>query len=161
MKYFYLFVALAFTSCNDTKRNTKRFFDDTLSHLETTNKYQKVISDSTNVLEQSIHTLELEFILWGCACPNWISKAERIECENNDSKRIIDYCIFIEPADVSLKEPDSTFQFGEENILVTGSFYVKKDYSKGTVEQEEPLPKARVFRFTKIEIVPKNRNVKN
>jgi hypothetical protein len=112
----------------------------------------KIISDSTNILEPKIQRLELEYIAWGCACANWITPTDRIKYDTNG---LADHCIFIEPADNTLVFPDSTFQFDKENIRVTGQFYVRKDYPKGTIELEEHLDKARVFRFTKIAIVKK------
>jgi hypothetical protein len=114
----------------------------------------KIISDSTNILERKVQRLELEYIVWGCACANWITPADRIKYDTNG---LADHCIFIEPADSSLELPDSTFQFDKENIRVTGQFYVRKDYPKGTIEMEEHLDKAKVFRFTKIEVIKKNK----
>jgi hypothetical protein len=114
----------------------------------------KIISDSTNILERKVQRLELEYIVWGCACANWITPADRIKYDTNG---LADHCIFIEPADSSLELPDGTFQFDKENIRVTGQFYVRKDYPKGTIEMEEHLDKAKVFRFTKIEVIKKNK----
>lgn len=103
-------------------------------------------------MEKKILTLELEYIAWGCACANWITPEDRLRFENN---KLAEHCIFIEPADTALKLPDSTFQVDKENILLTGQFYVRKDYPQGTIETEEQLEKARVFRFTKIKIIKK------
>ncbi|MCD7972584.1 MAG: hypothetical protein LUG18_07930 [Candidatus Azobacteroides sp.] len=116
------------------------------------------ISSPDNTLEESIRTLELEYILWGCSCPNWISREDRIEKEKADQS-LIESCIYIEPADTMLYIPESqTFHFDRQNLLVEESFYNEPDYPKGTPAQEEPMRKAKVFRYTKIEVIEKERN---
>lgn len=83
---------------------------------------------------------------------NWITSADRIKYDTNG---LAEHCIFMEPANNNLNLPDSTFQFDKENIKVTGEFYVRKDYTQGTIEMEEHLDKAKVFQFTKLKIVKK------
>ncbi len=155
MKIVTLSFLLFIISCSDNSTNSKK--DKLVKPDETSlNPLRgKVISDSTNILETKIERLELEYILWGCACANWITPADRIKYDINS---LADHCIFIEPADSTLLLPDSTFQYDKENIKVTGQFYLRKDYPKGTVELEEHLDKASVFRFTKIEIIKKEIN---
>jgi hypothetical protein len=145
---FLLFLISCTDNTDKTDKNTEAKSPDTIQYPQP----GKIISDSANVLERKILQPELEYILWGCACANWITSADRIRYDTNG---LADHCIFIEPANNNLKLPDSTFQFDKENIKVTGQFYVRKDYPKGTIESEEHLDKARVFRFTKIEIVKK------
>jgi hypothetical protein len=143
---------VVFISCVDNTTTVEKIDLPKTVDTITTPLPGKIISDSGNILEKKVQKLELEYILWGCACANWITPADRIKY---DTSGLSEHCIFTEPADSSLKLPDSTFQFDKENIRVTGRFYVRKDYPQGTIEMEEPLEKAKVFRFTKIEIVRK------
>ena len=152
MKIVTLSFLLFIISCSDNSTNSKKDKLVKLDEVSLNPLRGKIISDSTNILEPKIERLELEYILWGCACANWITPADRIKYDTNG---LAEYCIFIEPADSNLKLPDSTFQYDKENIKVTGQFYVRRDYPKGTIELEEHLDKAKVFRFTKIEIIKK------
>ena len=102
----------------------------------------KIISDSTNILTGKIETLELEYIVWGCACANWITRADWKKYANNNLSK---HSIFIEAANSSLNLPES-FNYLQNRIKITGQFYVRKDYPQGTVQMEEPLEKAMVFR---------------
>ena len=108
----------------------------------------KDISDPTNTLNGKTENLKLQYIVWGCDCANWITLADY---EKYQDSALGEHCIFIEPASEDLKLP-SDFNPFEHFIQVTGQFYVKPDYPKGTIIQEEPLNKAKVFRYTKIEI---------
>ena len=152
MKIVTLSFLLFIISCADNSTTVEKDMLVKLDEVVLNPLRGKIISDSTNILELGIKKLELEYVLWGCACANWITPVDRIKY---DTSGLEEHCIFIEPADSSLELPDSTFKYDKENIKVTGQFYVRKDYPKGTVEMEEPLGKAKVFRFTKIEIVKK------
>ena len=152
MKIVTLSFLLFIISCSDNSTNSKKDKLVKLDEVSLNPLRGKIISDSTNILEPKIERLELEYILWGCACANWITPADRIKYDTNG---LAEHCIFIEPADSNLKLSDSTFQYDKENIKVTGQFYVRRDYPKGTIELEEHLDKAKVFRFTKIEIIKK------
>lgn len=114
----------------------------------------KYLADANNTLDGKVQKLELEYIVWGCACANWITPKDYKKYEDSGLSQ---HCIFIESADTTKHFPDSTFQFDINNIVVTGQFYIKEDYPKGTYETEEPLGKAKVFRYTELKIVNKNR----
>ena len=119
--------------------------------VKTKFKHGEILSDSTNILENEIHKIELSYTVWGCACANWINvKDLKIE----DTNLEVEKHIFIEPANENLELPDS-FNAMKNNIKVTGQFYINEDYPKGTIQTEEDLKKAKVFRYTKIEIVRK------
>ncbi len=121
-----------------------------LSACSQTIATQVDMSDSTNTLEDSVQTLEIAYTVWGCACPNWIRVSE---VENNDTLRpYISYHFYLEPADSTLEIPE-TFDAATHHLRVTGQFYTKKDYPKGTYPSEEILPKAKVFRYTKVELL--------
>lgn len=106
--------------------------------------------DRTNKLSDKVETLEVQYTVWGCACPNWI----RIkDAESNDTTRnYLGLHFYIEPADESPGLPNN-FDAFKQHLKLTGQFYEKEDYPQGTPETEEPLPKARVFRYTKMEIL--------
>jgi len=109
----------------------------------------KDISDPTNTLNGNTETLTLQYVVWGCTCANWITLADFEKFQNS---ALAEHCIFIEPASKDLELP-SDFDPFEHFIQVTGQFYVKPDYPKGTIQEEEHLDKARVFCFTEIEII--------
>jgi hypothetical protein len=116
-----------------------------------TDRY-KVISDSTNTLEKGIQTIELQYTLWGCACANWITPLDAFKYNDSGFQ---EHHIFIERADTSLYFPDSNFDINKENIRITGQFYTREDYPQGTIQLEESLAKAKVFRYTKLKRVSK------
>ena len=140
-------ILLFICSCSTQSDQTK----ETKSGLrKKTNIFKHIIiSDSTNTLTGKTETLELEYIDWSCACANWIT--------NEDYKKYNDsglakHTIFIEPNDSSLNLPKS-FDHLKHRIKVTGQFYVRDDYPQGTIQMEEPLEKAKVFRYTNIQII--------
>ena len=108
-----------------------------------------IISDSTNTLTGKIETLELVYIDWFCACANWITIEDKKKYEDSG---LAMHAIFIEPANPSLNLPES-FNHLQNRIKATGQFYVREDYPQGTVQMEEPLEKAKVFRYTSIQII--------
>ena len=113
-------------------------------------KYTKIISDSTNKLTGEIENLEVEYTVWGCACPQWI-KTKNLELEDTTIK-FIDLHFYIEPANRELDLP-IYFDAFRHRLKLEGQFYENKDYPQGTVEMEEPMSKAKVFRYTKIEVI--------
>jgi hypothetical protein len=150
--YFPLF-ALILLSCTSKRIriNENKGID---SSQNTAKSSPKIISDSTNTLEGKVQQLQLEYIGWGCACANWITPADRKKFENSG---LAEHCIFIEPADSNMvqSENEIAFTIEKQNILVTGRFYKKKDYPKGTIQTEEVLDKAKVFCYTSIRYIKK------
>ena len=110
---------------------------------------KKDISDPNNKLTGKIETLELQYVVWGCACANWVKVGKYEEYQNNGILSI--KTIFIEPAEKKLELPKNFDPF-KHKIVVKGQFYIKPDYPKGTPETEEILKKAPVFRYTSITI---------
>lgn len=108
----------------------------------------KLISPD-NALNGKTESLELSYIAWGCACANWVTTADYKIYEDD---ALAKHCIFIEPANSSLEVP-LFFDAFRHRIKVTGQFYVKEGYPIGTSITEEPIDKAKVFRYTNIEVV--------
>jgi hypothetical protein len=129
---------------------TKKRIDEVTANKQVENKYTKVISDSTNILTDKVENLELEYTVWGCACPQWIQSKDN---ENTDTaKNYLKLHFYIEPADKALELP-IYFDAFRHRLKVTGQFYEKEDYPQGTIEMEEPMPKAKVFRYTNFEVI--------
>jgi len=104
----------------------------------------KKLWDSTNTLEKKVRTLRLRFISVGCACPEWVRRSD-INKEN-----ILNYSFYIEPADTTIWNPEDDSIAWKTGIIVTGQFYVKPSYPKGTYEgMEETPPVGTIFRYTK------------
>ena len=153
MKVIALVFFIFMVSCSGNAEKTEKKSQAITKDTTAAKRKPKVISDATNILEKKVQNLELEFIIWDCSCANWITSEDRMKYYTKEKLQA--HCMYIEPADASLKLKDSAFQFDRNNIKVTGQFYVKEDYPKGTVEIDEPQVKAKVFRYTKIEIINK------
>ena len=136
--------------CGQTSSNVQIKQD---SQNQTDQKYTKVISDSTNKLTDKMEQLEVEYTVWGCACPNWIQSKDN---QNNDSTvNYLSLHFYIEPASKSLELP-ANFDAEKHKLKIKGKFYEKEDYPQGTVEMEEPMPIAKVFRYVELKILNKN-----
>jgi hypothetical protein len=103
-------------------------------------------------LTGKIENLKVEYTTWGCACPNWIQTKE--SDSGDTASKFIDLHFYIEPADSELELP-IYFDATRHRLKIEGQFYERKDYPQGTVEMEEPMPKGKVFRYTKIKIIDK------
>lgn len=152
MKKFSL-ILLFFTACSTAPKKVDKTPKDTLS-VASHKKIGEDISDPTNTLDGKTEALELYYIVWGCACANWITPADLKKYEDNPP--LAPHCIFIEPANKALEIP-LYFDPARHFIRVTGQFYVKPDYPKGTIQTEETLDKARVFRYTRITVLKNGR----
>ena len=134
------------------KRSAVQFKQDSKNKID--QQYNKVISDSTNKLTDKIEQLEVEYTVWGCACPNWIQTKDN---QHNDTTvNYLSLHFYIEPANKSLELP-ANFDAEKHKLKIKGKFYEKEDYPQGTVEMEEPMPKAKVFRYTELKILKKNK----
>ena len=143
----FIFFSLALISCGQTK--TKQQIEQNKIQKQVENKYNKIISDSTNKLTDKIENLEIEYTVWGCACPNWIETKDNKD--NDTTKNYLKLHFYIEPANNSLELP-SYFDAFRHKLKMTGQFYEREDYPQGTIEMEEKMPKAKVFRYSKIEV---------
>ncbi len=61
---------------------------------------------------------------------------------------------YIEPSDKTLELP-IYFDAFRHIVKLQGQFYEREDYPQGTIEMEEKMPKAKVFRYTKLEVIDK------
>lgn len=143
-----LFFVLLVTSCGQTK--TEKKSDDNKSQKLVEKKYSNVISDSTNILTDKVVDLEIEYTDWGCAYPNWIAIKDKYS--NALHTNYLGLHFYIEPAEKTLELP-IYFDALRHKLKITGQFYEREDYPKGTIELQEPMPKAKVFRYTRIEVI--------
>lgn len=130
------------TSCNQTKIEK--------AHNNETSK-PKNIYDSTNILTGKIENLEVEYIVFGCACPNWIRTSD---LKSNSKDKVKKTYFYIEPVDKNLELP-IYFDAFRHILKIRGQFYQKEDYPKGKIANEEPLSKTKVFRYTELEVFDK------
>lgn len=146
MKYLF-FIVLIFTFC---WTQTKGQADRTIPQKRAGKKYIKVISDSTNKLTGKIENLEVEYSVVDCVCPNWIRTKDNNG--NDTAKKNQDLYFYIQPAEESLELP-LYFDAFRHRLKLTGQFYEREDYPQGRVGMEEPLPKAKVFRYDRLQIL--------
>lgn len=106
--------------------------------------------DNTNSLSSIHQKLKLDYILWGCACAPWIESKYR----EDTTIRISDSCFFLEPKNDSVFDL-SSFDIDKHKLIVEGQFYLKKDYPKDYIKNEEQVEKARVFQYSKIKLISK------
>jgi hypothetical protein len=107
----------------------------------------------TNTLEEKEQTIELSYIAWACDCANWAT-VENIGKYYDAGDTLAELSVFIEPANKSLELPD-TLGYNNDIIKFTGHFYKNKGFPKDYYSIEHP-DKARVFRYTKYEIIRSN-----
>ena len=147
MKLFLQIAILFFVSCNSN--NEKKIVTSNQNKIAVAPVYYPA---NKSPLENSTPTLTLEYIVWGCACANWITKEDYKKYQDTGS--LSDHCIFIEPADSILQILDST-DFRLYNLRLTGNFYTEKGYPENYSKTEEVVEAARVFRYTAYKILNK------
>ena len=142
---------LVLSSCGQTP--TEKKYQRTSSQINKAEWYSKVISDSTNRLTGKIENLEVAYTVWGCKCPQWIRTKDLNS--NDTTKAFIDFHLYIEPANIDLKLP-IYFDSYRHLLKIEGQFYENENYPQGTIENKEPMPKAKVFRYTKLNVIDKS-----
>ena len=107
-------------------------------------KYSIPIPDSeiNEYLEKKQKKLELEYILWGCACPNWIEREKRIWCDKN-KESYSKFCFYIEPAD-TLNQYEIETHFVESSRQVAISEHQRQE-NRGNFRQTQNLRKKKVI----------------
>ena len=108
----------------------------------------------TNSIEKKEQTIALSYITWACDCANWATIDDIRKYSDSDGDTLADRSIFIEPADPSLILP-VTLGYNGDLVKFTGHFYKEKGFPKGYSSDENP-DKARVFRYTKYQIIISN-----
>ena len=143
-----LLINLTLISCGQTRTNQDIKIVEQEKKVENTNI--KIISDPTNKLIDKVENLKIKYTIWGCACPNWIQTKDNL---NNDKmKNYLKLHFHLEPANNSLELP-MYFEPSRHILKVEGQFYEKEDYPQGTIEMEEKMPKAKVFRYSNLEVI--------
>ena len=105
-----------------------------------------------NQLEDKKQTLDMHYIAWACDCANWATAKDMAKYGNTDY--LDKYCVYVEPASPKLALPD-TIGCSNDEVIFTGQFYQEKGFPKG-FKSEEPVDKARVFRYTAYKIIKSN-----
>ncbi len=113
-------------------------------------------SDQPTKLSNKPEIIEVSYVNWACNCADFIETTFYKSNPNYEIKE--EDCIFIEAADSSIEVPISFYTEGhfEKNLRLTGQFYLDKGVPN-TYEFATPgtADKARVFHYTKIEIIDK------
>jgi len=104
----------------------------------------------TKELEDTIRTIDLTYIAWACQCAEWTTMADISRYQ--DTGKLSEHTIFIEAADSTLELAD-TLGYSGDFIRFTGQFYKDKGYPKNYPKTEMQVDKAKVFRYTKYEIL--------
>ena len=114
-----------------------------------------LLSSSThgNKLDNNTQKVEFHYIMWACACANWATLDDINKCQ--DTGKLSDHCVFLEPADKSLTFSD-TFSYSGDIVQFTGRYYIENGFSKDYIKTEEPVEKAKVFRYTAFKIIKSN-----
>ena len=107
----------------------------------------------TKDLEDTTLTLDLEYIAWACQCAEWATPSD-IE-KHQDTGKLSEHSIFIEPVDTSLQLPD-TLGYSGDLIRFTGRFYKDKGYPKHYPKTEMQVDKAKVFQYSNYKILRSN-----
>jgi len=138
-----LFFSLTLVSCEHTK--TKQQLGKTASQNQDEKKHNQSTTNPTNKVED----LEVEYIVRSCAYPNW-TRTE--DTKNNEAvNNYLNLYFYIEPANYSLEL--IYFDPFRHKLKLTGQFYEREDYIQKIIKMEEPMLKAKVFRYTKIEAI--------
>ena len=108
----------------------------------------------TKDLEDTVRTLDLQYVAWACQCANWATEADIKKAEDHGNK-LADKSIFVEPADNLVELPD-TLGYSGDLIRFTGQFYKDKGYPQKYPKTEMRVDKSKVFRYTKYQVLRSN-----
>jgi hypothetical protein len=106
-----------------------------------------------NKLEPNTQKIQLQYVAFACACANWAT-AKDIK-QYSDTGNLSEHCIFVEPENLKLTLSD-TLGYNGDIVEFTGKYYVNKGYPKDYLQNEEPVEKAKVFRYTSYKIIDSN-----
>ncbi|WP_428897290.1 hypothetical protein Dip518_001077 [Parelusimicrobium proximum] len=106
-----------------------------------------------NTLEQNSRELEVMYINWACDCADYIELSHF-----NDPDYEIDDkdCLFIEAESQDLQDIEDSYKKDpfDKYLKLYGQFYTRPAVSKTYEQKTEECPgKAKVFRYTHIEII--------
>lgn len=110
--------------------------------------------DYPKILNSGEDTLEVTYIAWACACPNWLP-TQYLAIPNYSTTENTGDCIFIEAANKKIRIPEAYHVGGNGNrIRLIGQYYEDEGISRDYIQQTSELPqKARVFRYRQVELV--------
>lgn len=115
--------------------------------------FRPFVKDSTNWLDGVERQLTVTYTTFGCYCASWITKDDFL-ASIPDIK--IDKYFFIEPASDSLEKIQTKIDTHENYVIISGQFYIKKDFPANVYrDYEGEIKKARVFRYHKIKALKK------
>ncbi|HEU4861352.1 MAG TPA: hypothetical protein VFT15_16015 [Chitinophagaceae bacterium] len=140
MKFFLISFIFLFSACSGENQSPKA----------EKNEYHPTY---TTDLEDSIKTLNLQYISWACQCANWATPSD-IELYQ-DTGKLSEHSIFIEPATDKLILPD-TLGYSGDLIMFVGQFYKDIGYPKNYPKTEMQVDKARVFKYSSYKVIRSN-----
>jgi len=104
-------------------------------------------------LEDKIQKVQFHYISWACACANWAT-SDNIE-KYKDTGKLSDNCVFIEPANKLFSLSD-TIGYSGDIVEFTGQYYEEKGFPNDYIKTEEPVDKAKIFRYTAFRVIKSN-----
>jgi hypothetical protein len=146
MKFRAIIFVLFLFSCVSKKADNKEVRKD----VSETAERSKFYPTYTSQLEDTVRTLDLSYVAWACQCANWVKASEHEQYQKSGGLGV--RSMFVEPAEGTLNLPD-TIGYTGDVIRFTGQFYKDKGYPKNFPITEMKPEKAKVFRYTKYEIL--------
>jgi|688.fasta_scaffold144480_4 hypothetical protein len=98
----------------------------------------------TKTLEDTVRTIQVQYIVFGCECANWLVLKSKPKLVTNQKEG--EY-IFLEPEDIAKALPDS-LSWNLHVVECIGKFYNEEGYPKKYLKSEQSVDKARVFRYS-------------
>ena len=111
----------------------------------------RTVFDEPRTLSPKEETITVTYVNWACDC------ADFADLKNTRGEISEDSCIFIEPADTSLIVPRTYYDRDHfsKALQLTGHYYLHKGIPRSYDQKTPEKPvKARVFRYTKLQMVP-------
>jgi|GEM_PF-6486676 len=108
--------------------------------------------DYPKEIGQEPQNIEVSYVAWACACPNWLPKSVSNQPGFDTTDNSND-CIFLEAAEGAEKIP-LVFHTGGRgtSIKLTGSYYTDKGISRDYIQPTSEIPAhSKVFRYTYFE----------
>lgn len=116
--------------------------------------FEAPLFNEENSLNEKVETIELKYIAWACDCANWATVEDLKKYSGNVGDSLAYHSIFIEPADESIKLPD-TIGYSNDILRFTGQFYENRGFPKSYRSFQNPN-QARIFRYTDYRVVKSN-----
>ncbi len=117
-------------------------------------KYQFITPlDYPSGLSDKEEVIEVYYVNWACDCAQWIET--KYSKANPNYKTNESDCIYIESENQQLQVIEDEFarDYFLKRLKLTGKFYKNKGISSTYAAENEKPDKAKVFRYSKIEII--------